>query len=373
MKLQRLSSSALTLVTAFLALSCGQQMEKWHGAIEEVYGVQVVKNPREPMYGENALVLEEEMIIGEAEGREEYMFSGLRQFTVDDSGNIYALDIKEKHIKVFSDDGLYVMTISKGGQGPGELQVPAGVGITAKKDLIVTEMMAVSYFTLSGDFINRKNTSAQGVAMIQFDKFNNPLGIRVIFGGDNPRTELVKFSQEFEPVLVYQSSPLSWGNNPEGTINPFMPVLRWSVIRGEKIVCGHAGYGYKLELFDLDGNLIKKIEKSYDKIRITEEDIEVQMRRRGLESRDRIFAPDYKPPFNWIYSDEEGRIFVSTWDRIPQSESYYYDVFDADGRYLLSKPIEGEQLVFKNGKLYLIFIDDDGYQYIKRYKITWNY
>ena len=354
-------------------ICCDSQRTEWQGTIEVVDGVSIVKNPREPMFGENALVLDEELIIGEAEGREEYMFSGLKQFTVDDFGNIYALDVKEKHIKVFSDDGQYVMTISKGGQGPGELRVPAGVGITAKKDLIVIEMMAVSYFTLSGDFIHRKNTSAQGVAMIQFDKFNNPIGIRVIFAEENPRNELVKFNQEFEPVYVYRSSPLFWENNPEGTFNPFMPVLRWSVIRGEKIVCGHAGYGYKLELFDLDGKLLKKIEKPYDKIRITEEDIELQMRRRGLESRDRIFAPGYKPPFKWIYSDEEGRFFVSTWDRIPDSESYRYDVFDADGRYLLSKPIEGEPLVFKNGKLYLIFIDDDGYQYIKRYKVTWNY
>ena len=44
----------------------------------------LVKNPDEPIYGENVFVLEEELSIGEAEGREEYMFSGIQSVTIDD-------------------------------------------------------------------------------------------------------------------------------------------------------------------------------------------------------------------------------------------------------------------------------------------------
>jgi len=65
-------------------------------------------------------------------------------------------------------------------------------------------------------------------------------------------------------------------------------------------------------------------------------------------------------------------MFVSTWDRYAQSEGFYYDIFSAEGKYLLTKPIEGDPLVFKNGKLYIIYYDADGYPYIKRFKVTWN-
>jgi hypothetical protein len=126
-------------------------------------------------------------------------------------------------------------------------------------------------------------------------------------------------------------------------------------------------------MFDLDGNLIKRIEKRYEKKGIPEEDIELQMRKHEIKSRDQVYAPAYKPPFRWIYCDEEGRIFVSTWDRYAQTEGYYYDIFDAEGKYLLRKPIEGDPLLFKNGKLYAISTDEAGYQYIKRFNISWDY
>jgi hypothetical protein len=77
--------------------------------------------------------------------------------------------------------------------------------------------------------------------------------------------------------------------------------------------------------------------------------------------------------FRWINTDEEGRVFASTWELVPESEGYYYDVFDTDGKYLLTVPIKGEPLIFKNMKLHTIIRDDEGYQYIKRCKVNWKY
>ena len=33
----------------------------------------------------------------------------------------------------------------------------------------------------------------------------------------------------------------------------------------------------------------------------------------------------------------------------------------------------GTLLVFKGGNLYLVKADEVGYQYVKRYKVTWSY
>ena len=65
-------TSIILFFSAFTMLfSCGAQKARWKGTIEEVDGVTVVKNPKEPMYGEDVFNLEEELSIGEAEGSEE--------------------------------------------------------------------------------------------------------------------------------------------------------------------------------------------------------------------------------------------------------------------------------------------------------------
>ena len=72
------------LLIMILSTSCAKQETSWSGTIEEVNGVTVVKNPNEPMYGEEVFIIEEELTIGESEGSEEYMFSEVPSLAVDD-------------------------------------------------------------------------------------------------------------------------------------------------------------------------------------------------------------------------------------------------------------------------------------------------
>ena len=124
-----------------LCCSCSQQNSGWKGTIEEVGGVTVVKNPKEPIYGEEVFSLEEELSIGEVDGREEYMFSQLGNVKVDEEERIYVLDTKEAHIKIFDRDGAYLKTVSKKGQGPGELGLPRSISITSKNEIMIPDLM----------------------------------------------------------------------------------------------------------------------------------------------------------------------------------------------------------------------------------------
>ena len=373
MKLRQLSMLMFILVLSFLAMSCGQQKDKWQGTIEEVDGVTLVKNPLEPMYGEDALELEEDLTIGEAEGREEYMFSQLARLSVDDNGFIYALDFKAKHIKVFDENGAYIRTIGKPGEGPGEFTIPGYFGITPNNELFVGEIVKISFFSLEGEFIRSQNVSAQGLIYLKYASNGEPIGIRMIMTDDNPRTDLEKYSSEFEPVFAFDSLPIVRQNNYNLQRLFIRRAIRWDILSGKYVVCGYPEQEYKLKVFDLDGNHIKKIERAFIPIKVTDKDIEYEMERLGIKSKEEVVAPDYYPPYSWIYSDDEGRLFISTWERLSESESYYYDVFDAEGRYLLRKAIEYAPQFFKDGKMYVISTDEDGYQYIKRYNVTWNY
>ena len=123
-------------------VSCSSSESEWQGTIEEVDGVTVVKNSIEPIYGENIFVLEEELSIGEAEGREEYMFSEVESITTDDEGRIYVLDSEENNVKIYDKKGKFVNKFGKKGQGPGEFSRPLVVIITNQDEILVQNLFS---------------------------------------------------------------------------------------------------------------------------------------------------------------------------------------------------------------------------------------
>ena len=91
----------LFLSVLIILVSCGKQKAEWKGTIEEVDGVTIVKNPKEPMYGEDVFSLEEELSIESEEGEEGFMFLNILNLVVDEEENIYVCDTKAAHIIVF--------------------------------------------------------------------------------------------------------------------------------------------------------------------------------------------------------------------------------------------------------------------------------
>ncbi|TET74860.1 MAG: hypothetical protein E3J43_09190 [Candidatus Heimdallarchaeota archaeon] len=65
-------------------------------------------------------------------------------------------------------------------------------------------------------------------------------------------------------------------------------------------------------------------------------------------------------------------MFVQTFRRTEEG-SYYYDVFDSEGKYIAKVPLKVRPRDWKNNKLYTIEEDEEGYQYVKRYKVIWRY
>jgi hypothetical protein len=68
--------------------------------------------------------------------------------------------------------------------------------------------------------------------------------------------------------------------------------------------------------------------------------------------------------------DEEGRIFVQTFERQADGIKFLYDVFDTDGRYVAKISLNALPQYWKKRKMYTIEEDMDGYQHIRRYSIT---
>jgi len=355
------------LTVLLMLVACGPQKTEWKGTIEQENGVTVVKNPKEPMYGEGVFSLEEELIIGEAEGREEYMFSQIRSIAVDNVGRIYVLDARESQVEVFDQNGTYIRSIGKRGQGPGEFTRPLSISITGQNDLVVDDIPSrLALFSLEGEFKKNINTAKIGLLRIEIDSEMNMVGIAIVREEENPRYELKKFDSELNYLHSLGSSPLP----SAAGFNPFSGTLLCQIDNNDQVVCGYPE-DYEIEIFDKEGKLRKKIIKEYDPIEITKEEIEEVTE--GMPPDIKLSIPKYHSAYRWISIDDEDRIYVMTWERASEGEGYYYDVFDPEGKYIAKVPLKTRPFVLKNKKLYTVEEDEEGFLFIKRYKFTWKY
>ena len=351
-----------------LAFSCKQQSTEWKGTIEEDNGVAIVMNPKEPIYSEEVFSIEEELSIGVAEGPEEYMFSQIRSVVVDEQERIYVLDSKEKHIKVFDSDGVYVTTVGRKGQGPGELAGPRNLCITNQNQIMVPDVtnLRITFFSLEGEYSNNIGTPPRRLLEAKVDSIGNIIGVEIVMDEENPRHELRMFDSDLNVLHSFCSSPFPDMNNT----NPFMPMLTWDIYNYDRIICGWPD-SYDIEIYDTAGNLIRRIKREYDPLEITEADKE---KFKDLPPELKVSFPKYHAPYWKLTVDDKGRIYAMTWERAGKDEYWlYYDVFDVEGKYIAKIPLFMSIQVFKKNRLYTIESDDDGYYVVKRYKVIWNY
>jgi hypothetical protein len=365
-------SGAPIIILMFLMLlaSCGRQRSEWGGTIEEVDGVTIVRNPIEPIYGEDIFVMEEELSIGEGIGREDYMFSEVESIATDDAGRIYVLDYEECCVKIYDKNGNHIKTFGSPGQGPGDLYLPSYITISKEKEIVVKNFRNFSFFSLDGEYKRTLSTAVYDMTSGRIDSDGNILGVEIVRDEENPRYELKKLDSEANYLRSIGSSPLS--NFRRDGFNPFFPVFRWTIINGNQIVFGYQAE-YEIQVFDANGNLVRRISKDYTPVKVTQMDADERLEGEDLPPTilERMTLPEFHCPFASLGADDEGRIFVMTYERTPDGAGYYFDVFDIQGRYIVKVPFANRPELIKNGKLYTVEEDEQGYQIVKRYKVTW--
>lgn len=368
--------STVVLLFSFLIMlftvACHQPENIWQGTIEIVDGVTLVKNPLEPMFEGEVFVLEEEISIGEVEGREEYMFADAKDLAVGDEEKIFVVDAIEGHVKVFDWEGDFLKTIGKKGQGPGEMQSPQEIQITSQKEIMIRDLQAdrMAFFTLEGKFL--QNVSTAGIRNLSgptIDSKGNVIGTFSI-PGDSFRTELGKFDPQLESIFTIDNVELF----KLPVMKAFFPQHYWAITENDEIFWG-ISTEYKIHLIDSEGTHLKEITKEYIPVEITEEDKKERLKflfgGEIIPEGVKLEWPEHHWAFINISLDESGRIFLQTFEKTPDDKDYYYDVFDPEGKYISKVALPAKPEVWKNSKLYTIEEDEDGYQFVKRYKVTW--
>jgi hypothetical protein len=89
----------------------------------------------------------------------------------------------------------------------------------------------------------------------------------------------------------------------------------------------------------------------------------------------------YWPPFQYIFTDDGGRLFVMTYEKGGSSEKYMYDIFNPDGLFIgkvglanLVSTIQWDiqYVVAKDDHLYCLREKDSGYKELVVYRMEWN-
>jgi hypothetical protein len=196
----------------------------------------------------------------------------------------------------------------------------------------------------------------------------------------NLKFALKKFNSKMEPILTYASIPMLKPPKVNIFVYIFTTDLKWEVGPGNEIIWGSMTTPkYELFIHDKDGRYVKKINKEYTPVKLTKKEYKKLMKKwfgkvPSTKQFDLVIPKDY-PPFQGFIVDDVGRIFVHRFVEVKKSDKHYFDVFDAEGKYIAKITLDEKILfgTFKNNKLYAIEEDKDGYQCVSRYQVTWSF
>jgi hypothetical protein len=364
----------LALILCFM-VGCQDKAAKWQGTIEEKDGITVVKNPSEPWYGEEEFWLEEEKVIGKGKEDDE-PFLMITYLAVDDEENLYVPDTRACNIRVFDKNGNPLRTIGRRGEGPGELIHPSEIQILSQEQIVVTAQQSLHFFSLQGEFLRRVNTSSVGFVKPIFNTRGEIIAGQRIRWDEGSRV-LSIFDSELNVMRTLATRPLltrrpkvnywemRWSYNP----------LVWGVIKDDRIVWGDRA-NYEIHFISSEGHHLKTITKDYKAREMTEED-EKRLLDEWFDGNPpppgyTFEFPKYFPAFHNFVCDEEGNLFVQTWEETEDGIGVNFDLFNTEGKYLARMPLKLRNYTLKKGKLYTIEEDEDGYYCVRCYRFAQN-
>ena len=361
MKLRNCLLLAMLLSFILVAVACRQEKATWRGTISEENGVTIIKNPAKPMYTEQVLTLAKELTVGGAGTGGDAAFSSLEGFDIDEDENIFILSAKDAAVFVYDRSGMFMRKFGRRGQGPGELLTPAAISIRADRVMISDLARKISFFSLSGDFINSFSVGQYLLLGTSLDARGNIYGLEAGMSGDNPAFKLLKFDQEMKlkGELARYLVP-----EPQKGLDPFMSSPFFQIGPDNTVIFSRPE-SYIFEYYDDNGKLIRQVKKAYKPVRITDEE-KNEMKQKLPSHQGSRFA--YHPGCGIFVCNDQGWLLVQTFEK--SAAGYYiFDVFDEQGRFLTRIPLPGEPKIWKKSKLYCREEDEAGFQLLIRYSL----
>lgn len=369
--------------------------------------VEIISNPKPPVPPpgqRKRLVFKEELSIGVREGDEKYMFGANIIFNTDDEGNFYVTDWDKREILKYDPSGKYIRTIGRKGQGPGEFQNLSVARFDREGTLYVTDLSSqrISFFDKDGTYLRQTplpdvfedlyiGTTGGYISSRTIPaESDGGMAFKIIDGFFNDKFEL---ATEFNVRLSAYKPPsgrdaTSRAKFTAGILSDiaFRPSPMHLVAADGTIYFGYPE-NYAVDVYSPEGRKVKTITRAYEPIKVSvkDKDYFAVMRatpfvtRTGGRSDDEIRDilkyieyPENKPAYQGLAVMENGWLVVLV--EFAAGEYSLFDIFDENGRYIgqfkADLPADyGRYFFFKNGKVYALETDEEGYKFVKRYSI----
>jgi len=362
--------------------SCATEELKIQRKNEE--GVEVVINHVDPykIKGEAySFDLDEEIVISEE--RKDLIDLGMMsmgEFAVDSNGNIYIVGWKNINNFIFKFDrhGNFITSFGRRGQGPGELEMPMRPGTIGDKFYITDRGKKIVIYDKKGNLLEEKYFT---VRASEGEVLNN--GKYLLFGGSSGiKTDVYAplsfslFNSEFKKIKDLDIYKLHYRNER------LPPFFMWRVTKNNIFIINEER-GYEILVYDLEGNMVRKIRKAFRPVPASKEIKMIIMGPQYTETGPRSnYVPDPLPPIRFFEVDDENRLFVMTYEKGEKPGEFMYDIFNSEGVFVGRKSLNlrWADLFFgvkyqsiKNNRLYCYRENEEGYMEMVVSRIKWIY
>lgn len=376
------------LVPALLLSGCRKGPDNALGKVrtETVDGVTLVHDPPLPLNPGKTVRFEEEVSFGADESGAGAIFKP-GQFAVDGRNRVYIFEYSESVIKVFGEDGKFLKTIGRKGQGPGEFGQALFIGFCPDGRILVTDSQnrRTSFFGPEGDFLSSYQWKTNiAIAYLILD--NASVVQESVFDEGKSRVFLKTF--DFAGAEVK-----SWGEffypetkaviRGEMAITVGIPYSPRSVLTGDQTyvrIYHCRNDAYLIEVFDSGGRIFRKIDRPYERAPFTDADREEFLARTSTGSKELadiykdISWPKLKTVTDRMLCDDRGFLWVATNETKDEAgrKLTAYDVFDVEGRYDARVWLDFTPARFAAGRMYRFKEDPEtGVRVLTRYRVVW--
>jgi hypothetical protein len=384
----------IAFASLFLA-ACSSRIEGPKRIVEN--GIEVVVNDTGPylVKGEpHALSLHEEFRIDtESDALSVAGLSDIAAVDADSRGRIYVCQRakgRDPLIFQFDNRGNFLKSFGRIGQGPGEIQSPYYLRITAKDEIPVFDRSANRLIFLDPDgrlAVTKKllpgiNLLPQmGISLLEN---GNILAFYISQREDQKIQMLVAglFGADFQKIrdlLEFDAS-----KEPEEYKNIFLekPVIG---VSKAAIYVGWGKAGNDIAVYNLDGRLKRKIRVPFTPVKVSPGSrAELLARAPQNHPVRRLKIPDLFPPFLSLFSDDLGRLYIARFETEKDSGTNLCDIISTDGvlilraglgyndlsRYLLEP--RSYDVVIKNDRCYCVREKPSGFKEIVVYSMSWS-
>jgi len=323
-----------------------------------VDGVTHVRNGAQPRDGVQELNLEELWRVG---GEDEEIFFGVvTQVESDDAGNIYLLDTQLSQVMVFDRDGAFTGTISREGEGPGEVRMPADMCFMPDGSLGLMQSFPGKVTMVSlddepvGTIVPGEGAEAGGFLLMR--DINTAGGLLVGCGekispfedqsGQTRTSFLSAFDETGAKLHDYLtfSRVWAWANMVwDETDEYFVHYRKWDAGPDGRVYAAASRNNYEIHVWNIDGSPVHVIERVYDRL---ERDQDALTRiEQGMENLKRQFGPisvetrteKMEQDIISLFVHPDGDLWVLSsrgqFD-LPDGVLSSYDVFDGKGEFI---------------------------------------